>query len=469
VRVSVKQLSVKSYLVLLIGIFVAGLLAVTLVNRNLTDELVVTLDDIALRHYPKGRAARELRLAKLTQQNGLADFLFNGEAEELEEVEQARQDFARQRAELARSGLAQDEQALLAEVGELERDYQTKVGRAIELRRAGRLAEVTRLKEDELEASTKRMEELLTRLTDTASRELTGDAARADRAIAAARRVTILLPAVVILAGLAIAALLVRLILRSIARPFRSAGADVRTNADQLSTAVQQLAATTAEQSSGVAETSATMEELARAAASIADTVSDVATQADTTRANLERAEADIRSAGERTMTLAERVGQVAVILALINEIADQTNLLALNAAIEAARAGDGGRGFAVVADEVRRLAERSKASAAEIATVIEGAQSESNATVMNMERSAKQMREGLTLLGQVADATARVRLTTRQQRSATEQVVVTMEQVSNSSGQVSATAHEIASSAGRLATLAHDLEQTAVATSERI
>ena len=210
------------------------------------------------------------------------------------------------------------------------------------------------------------------------------------------------------------------------------------------------------------------MEELARAAASIAETVDRVATQADTTRNNLEQAQFDIRASGERTLALADRVGEVGVTIALINEIADQTNLLALNAAIEAARAGDGGRGFAVVADEVRRLAERSKASAADIAKVIEGAQAESNATVVNMERSARQMQEGLSLLGEVADATARVRLTTQQQRSATDQVVVTMEQISSSSGQVSATAQQIAASAGELASLAADLEHTADPSGER-
>src|SRR5581483_11393541 len=174
------------------------------------------------------------------------------------------------------------------------------------------------------------------------------------------------------------------------------------------------------------------------------------------------QAEADIVASSERTLALAERVAEIGAILDLINDIADQTNLLALNAAIEAARAGESGRGFAVVAEEVRRLAERSKASASDIATIIEGVHAETNATVMAMEKGAKQMQQGLSLLETVTDATAQVRLTTQQQRSATGQVVETMEQLTDASRQVSATAQQIAAAASSLASLAANLEATA-------
>ena len=256
--------------------------------------------------------------------------------------------------------------------------------------------------------------------------------------------------------------------LRALADDTASAGLEVNAAAAELSASSDELAATTTQQSAAVTQATATSEELARASAAIADTVDAVTRQTAETRDNLEQAEADIALSSERTLALANRVNDIDALRVLINDIADQTNLLALNAAIEAARAGENGRGFAVVADEVRRLAERSKTSAGDIATIITAVQSETNATVMAMEKGAKQMQQGLTLLAAVTDANNHVRLTTQQQRTANSQVVETMEQLTDASRQVSATAQQIADAAGTLAQLAGNLETTAAGTGRR-
>ena len=82
----------------------------------------------------------------------------------------------------------------------------------------------------------------------------------------------------------------------------------------------------------------------------------------------------------------------------------------------------------------------------------------------MAMEKGAKQMQAGLSLLERVTEAAGQVRLTTQQQRRATGQVVETMEQLTEASRQVSATAQQIAAAAGNLADLAGNLETTAAA-----
>jgi len=233
---------------------------------------------------------------------------------------------------------------------------------------------------------------------------------------------------------------------------------EVTESAAKLSAVAEQLAAATFEQTTAATATSASMEEVARTSAAIADSVDRVAAQAGETQTHLELAQTDLRASGDRTLALAGRVNEIEGILELINDIADQTNLLALNAAIEAARAGDAGRGFAVVADEVRRLAERSKAAAAQIAKLVEGAQVQSSQTVMALEKGVKQMERGLTMMRAMAEVSNQVQLASQQQRASTQEVVGAIEHIAEGSRSVALTAQEIASAAARQGALAAEL-----------
>jgi methyl-accepting chemotaxis protein len=233
---------------------------------------------------------------------------------------------------------------------------------------------------------------------------------------------------------------------------------EVADSAAELAAAADQLAAATAEQTNAAGRTSATMEELSRGTLSIADTAAGVATQAGEVRANIASAQTELQAASDRVVGLAKRVGEIEGILGLINDIADQTNLLALNAAIEAARAGDSGRGFAVVADEVRRLAERSKAAAAQIAKLVEGAEVESQATVTAVERRGRQMALWLEMMATMAEASGRVQLATQMQRSSVDEAVIAIELIAENCRSVAATAQGIALAASRQGELAAEL-----------
>ena len=126
--------------------------------------------------------------------------------------------------------------------------------------------------------------------------------------------------------------------------------------------------------------------------------VNNLVRQAGELRSHIQRARTDLQASSDRTQANAQRVSEIQRVIVLLKDISDQTALLALNAAIEAARAGDSGRGFAVVADEVRRLAERSKAAAADIAKLAEGAQATSRDAAAAIERRGEQLDRWMAL-----------------------------------------------------------------------
>jgi methyl-accepting chemotaxis protein len=95
---------------------------------------------------------------------------------------------------------------------------------------------------------------------------------------------------------------------------------------------------------------------------------------------------------------LQRSVGEISRILNVIEDVANQTNLLSLNAAIIAAQAGEQGAGFTVVADEIRQLAERTRGSTKEIATIIKAVQGGSRAAVAKMHEGVTRVTGNVNL-----------------------------------------------------------------------
>jgi methyl-accepting chemotaxis protein len=100
----------------------------------------------------------------------------------------------------------------------------------------------------------------------------------------------------------------------------------------------------------------------------------------------------------KRIKRLGERSQEINGIVEIINNIAERTHILALNASMQAAAAGDAGRGFAVVADEVQRLAESSRESTSEIASLVSNIQAETAETMSTMNKAIAQVVEGSEL-----------------------------------------------------------------------
>ncbi|PAQ13508.1 chemotaxis protein [Bacillaceae bacterium SAOS 7] len=203
-----------------------------------------------------------------------------------------------------------------------------------------------------------------------------------------------------------------------------------------------------------VAESSADVSEVSVQATKEAqqgrEMLENVISQMNSIRASVQDGVSEIKNLNEHSA----EIGQI---ISVITQISEQTNLLALNAAIEAARAGEHGKGFAVVAEEVRKLAEESKQSSDQIASLITTMQQATTRSASVIEKSETEVESGIQLTVEAGEAFMHI-------LHSVEQVAAQIQEVSATAEEMSASSEEVTASVGEMADISRE---AANATSE--
>jgi methyl-accepting chemotaxis protein len=234
---------------------------------------------------------------------------------------------------------------------------------------------------------------------------------------------------------------------------FRQIIAQVRGQADSLTSASSQVSASSQGVSKGTSEQAASVEEVT---SSLEEMSASITQNADNSRQMEQMAvkgAKDAEESGKAVVETVEAMKEIAEKVSVIEEIAYQTNLLALNAAIEAARVGEHGRGFAVVATEVRKLAERSQTAAEEIGKV-------AGSSVKMAERAGEMLSALVPLIRKTAELVQEVAAASREQSSGVMQINKAMGQVDQVTQRNAAAAEELSSTAEEMSSQAVALQQ---------
>jgi methyl-accepting chemotaxis protein len=229
------------------------------------------------------------------------------------------------------------------------------------------------------------------------------------------------------------------------------------------------------------------VEDAAQNVASVAAATEEIAIVSDEISTNTEKARAITSEAVSQAANSSERVhelgtaaDEIGKVTETITEISAQTNLLALNATIEAARAGEAGKGFAVVANEIKDLAKQTADATLEIKSKIEGIQTSTKGTVLEIEEISKviaainEIVEGISksvetqtstaseIAGNINQASQGIQEVTEnvsQASTVSQEVARDIAEVDQSASQMLGSTDNVSATTGKLSTLASQLQ----------
>lgn len=150
---------------------------------------------------------------------------------------------------------------------------------------------------------------------------------------------------------------------------------------------------------------------------------------------------------------------QMAEIINIVKGIAEQTNLLSLNAAIEAAKAGEHGLGFSVVAGEVRKLSDDTKKSVANVATLIQNTNGQTEKLTSSLDKIMEEISKGNKSMQETAEHFQHIleaMCETKGQNNRIEEKLASFIQLINEMG---SDFKEVAVSADKLTWIAKEME----------
>jgi len=223
-----------------------------------------------------------------------------------------------------------------------------------------------------------------------------------------------------------------------------AAASNVASGSEELSATAETVSQGANQQAAGIEEVSSSVEEMVSSIAQNSENAVE-------TEKISQQASRDAEEGGEAVTETVAAMRDIAEKISIIEEIARQTNLLALNAAIEAARAGEQGKGFAVVAAEVRKLAERSGAAAAEISELSTNSVAVAEKAGTMLDKMVPDIQKTSELIQEISAASREQSEGVGQINSGIQNLDVTVQQNASSSEELASTAEELSGQAQQL------------------